>query len=670
MPPFQLVSEFQPTGDQPTAIAGLVDGLEKGLQHQTLLGATGTGKTFSIAQVVQQVQKPTLVLAHNKTLAAQLYAEFKEFFPKNAVEYFVSYYDYYQPEAYVPRMDLHIEKETQINEQIDRLRLAATAALFSRRDVLIVASVSCIYGIGSPQAWGRSTVELAVGETIRRDTILRKLVQIQYSRNDLDLHRGTFRVRGDTLEIVPAYAETAYRIQLFGDEIERMVEFDTLTGEILDEHKTIKIFPAKQFVTDEEKTKQALHDIEVELEETILNFKREGKLLEAQRIEQRTRYDLEMIREVGYSSGIENYSRHLDQRPAGSPPSTLIDYFPSDYLMVIDESHMTVPQLRGMYNGDKMRKTTLVDYGFRLPSALDNRPLSFEEFQTRMGQTIYTSATPGPYEREISQAVVQQIIRPTGILDPEVFVRPIEGQIDDLLQEIASRVQKGQRALVTTLTQRMAEELAGYINEMGIRAQYLHAEIETIERIEILRDLRLGVYDVLVGINLLREGIDLPEVSLVAILDADKEGFLRSEQALIQNIGRAARHVDGKVILYANHMTDSMKRAIDETNRRREIQNKHNEERGIVPRSIVKQVRDLTDRVKSMVEDETKIEGAVDLSTLPKEDINKMIKELEKEMKSAAQALEFEKAAALRDQITELRGIVLDKQVEGSLLLN
>ncbi len=670
MPPFQLVSEFQPTGDQPTAIADLVDGLEKGLQHQTLLGATGTGKTFSIAQVVQQVQKPTLVLAHNKTLAAQLYAEFKEFFPKNAVEYFVSYYDYYQPEAYVPRMDLHIEKETQINEQIDRLRLAATAALFSRRDVLIVASVSCIYGIGSPQAWGRSTVELQVGETIRRDTILRKLVQIQYSRNDLDLHRGTFRVRGDTLEIVPAYAETAYRIQLFGDEIERMVEFDSLTGEILSEHESIKIFPAKQFVTDEEKTKQAVHDIEVELEETILNFRREGKLLEAQRIEQRTRYDLEMIREVGYSSGIENYSRHLDQRPAGSPPSTLIDYFPSDYLMVIDESHMTVPQLRGMYNGDKMRKTTLVDYGFRLPSALDNRPLSFEEFQTRMGQTIYTTATPGPYEREISQAVVQQVIRPTGVLDPEVFVRPIEGQIDDLLQEIALRVAKGQRALVTTLTQRMAEELAGYINEMGIRAQYLHAEIQTIERIEILRDLRLGVYDVLVGINLLREGIDLPEVSLVAILDADKEGFLRSESALIQNIGRAARHVEGKVIMYANRITDSMKRAIDETNRRRGIQFKHNEERGIVPTSIIKQVRDLTDRVKSMVEEEAHIEGAVDLSLLPKEDINKMIKELEKEMKSAAQALEFEKAAALRDQITELRGIVLDKQVEGSLLLN
>ncbi len=670
MPPFQLVSEFQPTGDQPTAIAGLLDGLEKGLQHQTLLGATGTGKTFSIAQVVQQVQRPTLVLAHNKTLAAQLYSEFKEFFPKNAVVYFVSYYDYYQPEAYVPRMDLHIDKETQINEQIDRLRLAATAALFSRRDVLIVASVSCIYGIGSPQAWGRSTVELQVGDTIRRDTILRKLVQIQYSRNDLDLHRGTFRVRGDTLEIVPAYAETAYRIQLFGDEIERIVEFDSLTGEILGEFKEIKIFPAKQFVTDEDKTKQAVHDIEVELEETILNFRREGKLLEAQRIEQRTRYDLEMIREVGYSSGIENYSRHLDQRPAGSPPSTLIDYFPSDYLMVIDESHMTVPQLRGMYNGDKMRKTTLVDYGFRLPSALDNRPLSFEEFQTRMGQTIYTTATPGPYEREISEAVVQQVIRPTGVLDPEVSVRPIEGQIDDLLQEIALRVAKGQRTLVTTLTQRMAEELAGYINEMGIRAQYLHAEIQTIERIEILRDLRLGIYDVLVGINLLREGIDLPEVSLVAILDADKEGFLRSESALIQNIGRAARHVEGKVIMYANRITDSMKRAIDETDRRRAIQFKHNEDRGIVPTSIIKQVRDLTDRVKSMVEAEVNGDSTVDISLLPKEDVKKMIKELEKEMKSAAQALEFEKAAALRDQITELRGIVVDKQVEGSLLLN
>lgn len=671
MPPFQLVSEFKPTGDQPKAIAGLIEGLNQGLVHQILLGATGTGKTFAAASVIQEVQKPTLVLAHNKTLAAQLYSEFKEFFPKNAVEYFVSYYDYYQPEAYVPRLDLHIEKETEINEQIDRLRLAATASLFTRRDVLIVASVSCIYGIGSPQAWGRSIVEIQVGQTIRRDTLLRKLVQIQYSRNDLDLRRSTFRARGDTLEIVPAYAETAYRIQLFGDEIERITEFDPLTGEIFEDHKEIKIFPAKQFVADEEKTKQALHDIEVELEETISNFKRDGKLVEAQRIEQRTRYDLEMLREVGFTSGIENYSRHLDQRATGSPPYTLVDYFPDDYLLVIDESHMTVPQIRGMYNGDRMRKSTLIDYGFRLPSALDNRPLSFEEFKTRMGQTIYTSATPGPFEREISQQTVQQVIRPTGILDPEVSVRPVEGQIEDLLQEIALRVKNGQRTLVTTLTQRMSEELAGYINEMGIRAHYLHAEIETLERIEILRDLRLGVYDVLVGINLLREGIDLPEVSLVAILDADKEGFLRSEQALIQNIGRAARHVEGKVILYANVMTDSMKRAIDETNRRRTIQQKHNEERGITPTSIVKAVRDLTERVKAMVaeEDAVKIEGAIDLKTLPKDELNKMIKELEKEMRTAAQSLEFEKAAVLRDQITELRGAMVDKSVEANLLL-
>ncbi len=667
MPPFQLVSDYHPTGDQPTAIAELVDGVQQGFQHQTLLGATGTGKTYTIANVVQNLQRPTLVLAHNKTLAAQLYAEFKEFFPRNAVEYFVSYYDYYQPEAYVPRLDLHIEKETQINEQIDRLRLAATAALFSRKDVLIVASVSCIYGIGSPEAWGRSTVELRVGETIRREAILRKLVNIQYSRNDLELRRGTFRARGDTLEIVPAYAETAYRILLFGDEIERIAEFDALTGEIFNEYDELKIFPAKQFVTDDDKMKQALHDIEAELESTIYRFKQEGKLVEAQRIEQRTHYDLEMIREVGYSSGIENYSRHLDQRPAGSPPSTLVDYLPSDFLLVIDESHMTIPQLRGMYKGDQMRKMNLVDYGFRLPSALDNRPLSFEEFEKRMGCTMYVSATPGPYEREISQRIVQQVIRPTGILDPEISVRPVEGQIDDLLQEVALRVKRGQRVLVTTLTQRMSEELAGYINEMGIRAQYLHAEIETLERIEILRDLRLGVYDVLVGINLLREGLDLPEVSLVAILDADKEGYLRSESALIQNMGRAARHVEGQVILYANTMTDSMRRAIAETNRRRAVQQAHNEKHGILPTTIIKQVRDLTDRVKAMVQEDHQgalVNGQLDITALPKEEINKMIRELEKEMKSAAQALEFEKAAALRDQITELRGVLVDKQVE------
>jgi excinuclease ABC subunit B len=484
----------------------------------------------------------------------------------------------------------------------------------------------------------------------------------------MDLRRGTFRARGDTLEVGPAYLDTAYRIMLFGDEIERITEFDPLTGEVFGEFQDIKIFPAKQFVTDDDKMKQALHDIEVELEQTIADFKRQGKLLEAQRIEQRTRYDLEMIREVGYSSGIENYSRHLDQRPAGSPPSTLVDYFPSDYLLVIDESHMTIPQLRGMYNGDRQRKTTLIDYGFRLPSALDNRPLSFDEFQQRMGQAIYTSATPGPFEREISQKVVQQVIRPTGILDPEISVRPVEGQIDDLLQEVALRVKKGQRAIITTLTQRMAEELAGYINEMGIRAHYLHAEIETIERIEILRDLRLGVYDVLVGINLLREGIDLPEVSLVAILDADKEGFLRSEHALIQTIGRAARHIEGKVILYANTMTDSMERAIGETNRRRAIQQQYNETHGIIPQTIIKQVRDLTDRVRAMAEEPgEQTAGPVDFSLMSREEINRMIKELEKEMKAAAQALEFEKAAMLRDQIVELRGAVVDKQVETSL---
>jgi excinuclease ABC subunit B len=674
MPPFQLVSEFQPTGDQPHAIEELVEGIRQGHHHQTLLGATGTGKTFTVAHVVQELQRPTLVLAHNKTLAAQLYAEFKDFFPRNAVEYFVSYYDYYQPEAYVPRYDLHIEKQTDINEHIDRLRLAATAALMSRRDVLIVASVSCIYGIGDPQAWAKSQVELRVGEiTLRRELILRKLVQIQYTRNDMDFHRGTFRVRGDTLEIFPAYAETAYRVAMFGDEIERITEFDPLTGEVLGDFPEVVIFPAKQFVSDEEKTRQALHDIEKELEEQIAYFRREDKLVEAQRIEQRTRYDIEMMREVGYTSGIENYSRHLDQRPPGSPPHTLIDYFPDDYLLVIDESHMTIPQVRGMYNGDRSRKEVLVEYGFRLPRAMDNRPLTFDEFQERMGQTMYTTATPGPYERQISQAVVQQIIRPTGVLDPVTSVRPVEGQIDDLLQEVAQRVKNGQRALITTLTQRMSEELAGYLNEMGIKAHYLHAEIETLERVEILRDLRLGVYDVVVGINLLREGIDLPEVSLVAILDADKEGFLRSESALIQIIGRAARHIEGQVILYANTMTDSMRRAIEETERRRAIQQAHNEEHGIVPASIIKQVRDLTDRVRAMVADDSlpAADGeALDLSQVSMSELHKMIKELEKEMKAAATALEFEKAAALRDQIFELRGALAEKDTEGTLLMN
>jgi excinuclease ABC subunit B len=675
MPAFELVSEFKPTGDQPTAIAGLVEGINKGLRHQTLLGATGTGKTFSVGNVIQQVQKPTLVMAHNKTLAAQLYAEFKELFPQNAVEYFVSYYDYYQPEAYVPKHDLYIEKQTEINDHIERLRLSASAALNYREDVIVVASVSCIYGIGDPTMWRKSAVNVKVGDSVRRDTLLRNLVNIQYTRNDMDLRRGTFRARGDTLEIVPAYAETAYRITLFGDEVERIAEFDPLTGEILANHQSLVIYPAREYITDDDKMRQAVTDIEKELEEHLALLKAQGKLVEAQRLEQRVNYDIEMIREVGYTGGIENYSRHLDQRPAGSPPFTLVDYFPQDYLLVIDESHMTIPQIRGMYNGDRARKVTLVDYGFRLPSAFDNRPLKFEEFEQRMGQTLYTSATPGPYEREISEAVIQQIIRPTGILDPEVEVRPVEGQIEDLLQEVAQRVKKGQRALITTLTQRMAEDLSEYLIEMGVRAQYLHAQIETIERIEILRDLRQGVYDVIVGINLLREGIDLPEVSLVAILDADKEGFLRSEQALIQNIGRAARHIEGKVLLYANTVTPSMERAISETNRRREVQHQHNIEHGIEPTTIIKQIRDLTDRVRSMVHDDLKTEAGIPaegvaLTDLPKDEMHRMIKELEKEMKAAAQQLEFEKAAILRDQLMELRGALVEKEGKQGLLLS
>ncbi len=672
MPELKIGTPYKPTGDQPRAIEQLVSNLQKGIRKQTLLGATGTGKTFTIANVIERTQKPTLILAHNKTLAAQLFAEFKEIFPNNAVEYFVSYYDYYQPEAYVPRYDLYIEKQTEINEHIDRLRLSATAALLYRRDVIIVASVSCIYGIGDPSAWGKSVVNIKVGEHIRRDTLLRKLVTIQYSRNDMTLQRGTFRVRGDTLEIVPAYAESAFRVALFGDEIERITEFDPLTGEIYTDHRELVIYPARQFVTDDEKLRQALTDIERELDEQLRHLRSQGKLVEAQRLEQRTRYDLEMIREVGYTSGIENYSRHLDQRPAGSPPFTLVDYFPQDYLLVIDESHMTIPQIRGMYNGDRQRKETLIDYGFRLPSALDNRPLKFEEFEQRMGQTVFTSATPGPYERRVSDAVVQQIVRPTGILDPQISVRPVAGQIEDLLSEVAARVKRGQRALITTLTQRMAEDLSEYLIEMGVRAHYLHAEVETIERVEILRDLRLGVYDVIVGVNLLREGIDLPEVSLVAILDADKEGFLRSEQALIQTIGRAARHVEGSVIMYANTVTDSMRRAIDETNRRRALQEAYNTAHGIVPTAIVKQVRDLTDRVRTMVAEEMKADvgDAALLERMSVEEINRMIKELEKEMRGAAQALEFEKAAVLRDQITELRGILVERKAIETPLLN
>jgi excinuclease ABC subunit B len=659
MPAFELHSDFKPTGDQPQAIEQLVAGLKRGDKHQVLLGATATGKTFTVASVVAEVQKPTLVMAHNKTLAAQLYSEFKEFFPKNAVEYFVSYYDYYQPEAYVARHDLYIEKETDINEEIERLRLAATTSLMSRRDVLIVASVSCIYGLGSPEAYGKVVINLKAGDQVRRQGLLRHLVEIQYERNDLELKPGTFRVRGDTLEVMPAYSDTvAYRVAFFGDEVERIVEFQPLTGEILVERDTLDIYPAKHFITDAEKLKSATVAIESELTERIAYFKQNELLLEAQRIEQRTRYDLEMLKEVGSCAGIENYSRHLDQRPSGSPPWTLMDFFPPDFLLVIDESHMTIPQVRGMGGGDRSRKEELVKYGFRLPSALDNRPLSFDEFEQRLGQVIYTTATPGPYEMAQAAQVVQQIIRPTGLVDPEVEVRPTRNQIDNLLKEIRQRVEHGQRALVTTLTKRMAEDLADYLMELGLKVHYLHSEVETLERIEILRDLRLGVYDVVVGINLLREGLDLPEVSLVAILDADKEGFLRSDTSLIQTIGRAARHIDGRVIMYADKVTDSMRRALDETNRRRQIQVAYNEEHHIVPASIVKAVRDLTASLRPA---EEKAELAASPAQLPKAELARLIKELEKQMKEAAQQLEFEKAALLRDQIFELREALVEK---------
>ncbi|HRE48518.1 MAG TPA: excinuclease ABC subunit UvrB [Aggregatilineales bacterium] len=668
---FELVSDYKPTGDQPQAITTLVQGLEQNLKHQILLGATGTGKTYTIANVVAEVNRPTLILAHNKTLAAQLYAEFKEFFPRNAVEYFVSYYDYYQPEAYVPRLDLYVEKESDINEEIERLRLASAVALLTRRDVLIVASVSCIYGFGSPQAWERSILPVRVGQTIRRNDFLRDLVDILYQRNDLDPKRGSFRVRGDTLEIFPAYTETAYRIALFGDEVERIVHYDPLTGEILEDLEEYKIFPARAYVTEEETLKHAIRDIEVELDERLAELEREGKLLEAQRLKQRTLYDLEMLREIGTCSGVENYSRHFDRRAVGSPPYCLLDYFPEDYLLVIDESHISVPQVRGMYSGDRSRKTTLVDYGFRLPCALDNRPLNFEEFEARSGQIIYTSATPGPYEYQHQEQIAQQVIRPTGIVDPQVNVRPIEGQVDNLLKEISARVVKGERTLVTTLTKRMAEDLSEYLTEMGIRVHYLHSEIDTIQRIEILRDLRLGVYDVVVGINLLREGLDLPEVSLVAILDADKEGFLRSDTSLIQTIGRAARHVNGQVIMYADRMTDSMRRALEETTRRRAIQEAYNQEHGITPQTIIKEVRDLTDRVKAQVaeSDQRAKDSDQDIQPqdLSKAELDKLVRELEKAMKQAAKDLEFEKAAALRDQVIELRRIMVLKADDESL---
>ncbi len=664
MPDFILHAPYKPTGDQPEAIEKLVEGLARGDRHQVLLGATGTGKTFAIANVIDRVQRPTLVLAHNKTLAAQLYAEFKDFFPENAVEYFVSYYDYYQPEAYVPKHDLYIEKETEINEEIDRLRLSTTTSVISRRDVIVVASVSCIYGIGSPEAYGRVVINLELGSVYRREALLRQLVESHYERNDLDLRAGTFRVRGDTLEVVPAYGDNGLRISFFGDELERIVEFDPLTGELLAERQTVSIYPAKHFITEDEKLKAAIADIQAELAERTAYLKSKDKLLEAQRLEQRTLYDLEMLREIGYCAGIENYSRHLDQRAEGSPPWTLIDYFPPDYLLVVDESHMTIPQVRGMFAGDRSRKENLVEYGFRLPSALDNRPLSFEEFESRLGQAIYTSATPGPYELERATQVVDQIIRPTGLVDPEVEVRPVEGQIDDLVGEIRRRVEVGERALVTTLTKRMAEDLSDYIVELGIKVHYLHSEIDTLERVGILRDLRLGVFDVVVGINLLREGLDLPEVSMVAILDADKEGFLRSDTALIQTIGRAARHINGRVIMYADNITDSMHRAIDETNRRRAKQMEYNREHNIEPVSVIKAIRDLTDQLaaaRAVAEPEGAYQ-ALAPAQLPKDELSRLIRELEKQMRAAAEALEFEKAAALRDQVFELRGALAEKE--------
>ncbi len=664
MKQFKLHAPYQPTGDQPEAIHQLVDGLSEGYKHQVLLGATGTGKTFTMANIIEQTQRSALVIAHNKTLVAQLYAEFKEFFPDNAVEYFTSYYDYYQPEAYVPRRDLYIEKETDINEEIERLRLAATTSLLSRKDVIIVASVSCIYGLGNPEAYGKVVINLKIGEAIRRNFLLRRLVEIHYQRNDIDLSPGSFRVRGDTLDLVPAYQDKlGYRITFFGDEVERIVEMNMLTGEIKEELDTVSIYPAKHFITEEDKLHAALNTIDSELEERLAYFKKNEMYLEAQRLEQRTRYDLEMLRETGSCSGVENYSRHLDQRPAGTHPWTLIDYFPPDFLMFIDESHMTIPQIRGMYNGDKSRKSTLVEYGFRLPSAMDNRPLTFDEFETYMGQVVYTSATPGPYEMEHAAQVVDQIIRPTGLVDPEVDIRPIEGQIDDLIGEIKARIEVGQRTLVTTLTKRMAEDLSDYLMEMGIKVHYLHSEVDTLERIGILRDLRMGVFDVVVGINLLREGLDLPEVSLVAILDADKQGFLRSQTALIQTIGRAARHVSGRVIMYADVVTEAMQAAIEETNRRREKQVAYNKARGIEPVSIIKAIRDLTDRVSVQAVAESKAPyGAGQPGPIPKSELEKMIEELEKQMRTAAQSLEFEQAAMLRDQIYELRTILSEDE--------
>ncbi len=663
MPDFKVDAPFQPTGDQPTAINQLVEGIKKGYRHQTLLGVTGSGKTYTVAKIVEQVQKPTLVLAPNKTLAAQLYSEYKEFFPHNAVEYFVSYYDYYQPEAYIARTDTFVEKESMLNAEIEKLRLAATRSLFERRDVLIVASVSCIYGLGSPDEYGEVVLTLKIGDERRRDKILRHLTEIQYERNDINFVRGRFRVRGDVLEIFPAYEDVAVRIEFFGDEIERMTEIDPLTGEVLGKRQRLDIYPAKHWVTTQERLNEAITRIEAELGERLKELEIEGKLLEAARLKQRTNFDIEMLRETGICSGVENYSRHLAGRGPGEQPWTLLDYLPEDYLLVVDESHVALPQVRGMFAGDRSRKQVLVDYGFRLPSALDNRPLTFNEFEQEVQQALYVTATPGPYEYEHSEAIVEQVIRPTGLLDPQISVRPTKGQIDDLLAEIRARVEKGQRVLVTTLTKKMAEDLADYMQELNVKVHYLHSEIDTIERIEILRDLRLGVYDVVVGINLLREGLDLPEVSLVAILDADKEGFLRSEGSLIQMIGRAARHIEGSVIMYADKVTRSMQRAIDETNRRRTLQTNFNDSHNITPRGIKKEVKALSDRIKAM--SGTDAEGdsksiSVALAAIPRDEAVRLIKDLESQMRNAAKQLEFEKAANLRDQIIELRRSIIE----------
>ncbi|MBF6606341.1 MAG: excinuclease ABC subunit UvrB [Chloroflexi bacterium] len=673
MPDFQLVADFVPTGDQPAAIERLVDGLGRGLRHQTLLGATGTGKTFTVAQAIARHKRPTLVLAHNKTLAAQLYAEFREFFPNNAVEYFVSYFDYYQPEAYLPRSDTYIEKDSSRNDEIDKLRHAATHALFERRDVIIVASVSCIYGLGAPVDYGATVLRLRVGGQYRRDAVLRHLVDLQYQRNDATIQRARFRVRGDTLELQPASEDRLVRVEFFGDEVERISELDPLTGELLAERKEINVYPATHFVTPADKLGEALVDIEAEMETRVGEMEAAGRILEGARLRQRTTFDLEMMRELGYCSGVENYSRHLSRRSAGSRPWTLLDYFPPDWLLVVDESHMSIPQVVGMYKNDRTRKEILVDFGFRLPSALDNRPLTFEEFESSINQVIYMSATPGPYELERSERVVEQLIRPTGVVDPRIVVRPTDGQIDDLLEEIRARAERGERALVTTLTKKMAEDLADYLRELGIKVQYLHSEVDTLERVQILRDLRLGVFDVLVGINLLREGLDLPEVTLVAILDADKEGFLRSSWSLIQMIGRAARNTAGGVVMYADRITDSMRAAIDETDRRRAIQEAYNREHGIEPTTISKEIHDINERLHAVAE-RTEVyrpgsspHAPGELPATTRAQVERLIAQMEAEMKSAAKQLEFERAVALRDEIQSIRLRVLEEDASAQV---